>query len=110
MSYIVEQEQKTRMMNKLQASSSIDYQELLDITNAFQIASAQSYATGNTKALLDFLKGGNTITILNFDYSTTTKVLKSIRDLADTLKSIDPYIDLPNDEDFKKYFNSLTNS
>jgi hypothetical protein len=110
MNYIVEQEQKKKMLNKLIESPLIEYREILDITDAFQIASGQSYAIGNTKALLDYLKDGKSITILNFNHSTQSKILKSAKDLADTFKSIDQYIDLCNDHDFQKYFSNPTNS
>lgn len=93
-----------KMLNKLIESPLVDYQELLNITDAFQIASGQSYAIGNTKALLDYLKDGKPITILKFNHSTQSKILKSPKDLAVTFKSIDQYIDLSNDDDFKKYF------
>jgi hypothetical protein len=104
MSDKVAQQYRAKMLNKLIENPMIAYQELLNIADAFQIASGQSYAIGNATGLFDYLKDGKPITILNFNHSTQTKILLSVKDLADTFKSIDQYIDLRNDDDFKKYF------
>lgn len=99
-----EQGQQEKMINKLRADSSIDYQEVLDIVDAFQVASGRSYAVGNTKAWLDFLAEGGLITIRNFDRSSSSRILKSAKDLSDMFKTIDQYVDLSSDVEFSKYF------
>ena len=47
------------MLENLQIGNSLSYKELLDIADAFQIASAQSFAIGKTKDLLEFISKGN---------------------------------------------------
>lgn len=44
MNYTVEQEHKAKMLNTLIESPLVNYEDLLNLTNAFQIASGQSYS------------------------------------------------------------------
>lgn len=104
MNYSVQEEHRQKMLQKLRTSSSIDFSELLVIVDAFQIASGQSFAAGNTKGMLDFLKEGNTITVMNFNRTTDTTILKSASDLAEAIRKIDQYVDLASDDHFREYF------
>lgn len=92
------------LKEQLDSTASISYKEICEILDAFQIASGQGFAIGKTKALLDFLKDGNSITIENFDYSNENKKVSTIKQLANIYKDIDQFIDLTTDKDFKQYF------
>jgi hypothetical protein len=92
------------LKDQLEVSSTITYREVLEILDAFQIASGQSFAIGKTKALLDFLKQGKSIKIENFDYTDNTKEVSSVKELVNIYKDIDQFVDLSNDKDFKEYF------
>ena len=94
------------LKKQLDNTATISYKEICEILDAFQIASGQGFAIGKTKALLDFLKGGNSITIENFNYSNENKNVSSTKQLANIYKHIDLYIDLASDKDFKNYFSS----
>jgi hypothetical protein len=82
----------------------ISYKEICDILNAFQIASGQGFAIGKTKALLDYIKEGHSLTIDNFNNSGKQKTISSINELATIYKDIGQFVDLPNDKEFKEYF------
>jgi len=84
--------------------NTIDYTELLKITDAFQIASGQGYAIEKTKTLLDVIKNGYTLVIENFQELGANKIVSSVDELADIFKSIDEYIDLKEEAALKKYF------
>ncbi|MFN4915292.1 MAG: hypothetical protein ACK5FT_08230 [Sphingomonadales bacterium] len=92
------------LKNQLEVSSTITYREVLEILDAFQIASGQSFAIGKTKALLDFLKQGKSIKIEYFDDTGNTKEVSSVKELVNIYKDIDQFVDLSNDKDFKEYF------
>lgn len=100
MNFKIKQQQK----EKLEANNAISYKEVCEILDAFQIASGQGFAIAKTKALLDFLKDGNSITIENFEYSNENKKVSTIKQLVNIYKDIDQFIDLANDKDFKQYF------
>ena len=100
MVFSIQQQQK----EKLEINNKISYQEVLDVLNAFQIASGQSFAIGKTKALLDFLREGNSIIIENFDYLNEDRKVSTIKQLVNIYKDIDQSIDLTIDKDFKQYF------
>lgn len=93
-------EQKQQLLDK----DTINYQEVLDILDSFQIASGQEFAIGKTKAMLDFLKNGQSIIIENFNFSDKSKKVSDIKELVNIYKEIDQYIDLTTDKDFKQYF------
>lgn len=95
-----QQQQKKNIAN----NPSISYKEICDILNAFQIASGQGFAIGKTKALLDYIKEGHSFTIENFNNSNERRVVKSTKELANIYKSIDQFVDLPNDKEFNEYF------
>jgi hypothetical protein len=84
--------------------NTIDYADLLKITDAFQIASGQGYAIEKTTVLLDFIKNGYTLVIDNFQRSGERRIVSSTEELADLFKSIDEYIDLREEAALKKYF------
>jgi len=84
--------------------NTIDYTELLKITDAFQIASGQGYAIEKTSTLLDFIKNGYALVIENFPRRGEHKIVSSVEELADIFKSIDEYIDLKEEVALKKYF------
>ncbi len=93
-------EQKQKLQNK----RTINYQEIIDILGAFQIASGQEFAIGKTTAFLDYLKNGNSINIENFNFSGENKKVFNIEQLVDVYKKIDQYIDLSKDKSFESYF------
>lgn len=97
---IFRQQQKERIENQ----NTISYKEICEVLNAFQIASGQGFAIGKTKALLDYLKKGNTFTIENFKHSNNQRIVSTVNELANIYKDIDQFVDLPNDKDFKEYF------
>jgi len=100
MSFIFQKQLK----DQLEALNAISYKEICEIINAFQVASGQGFAIGKTKALLDYLKGGKSLIIENFEDSNNEMTVSTITELANIYKKIDSYIDLPTDKDFKQYF------
>lgn len=98
--YEIQKEQE----EQLDETGSITYSDLIEILDAFQIASGQTYAIGKTKALVMYLKKGHILTIKNFENSGTDKQVTSLQELATIFKNIDEYIDLKNHKDFKEYF------
>ena len=100
MIFAIQQQQKV----KLEANNKISYKEICEILDAFQITSGQSFAIGKTKALLEYLKKGNSFVIENFDYSNKNKEASSTIELVNIYKDIDQFIDLSTDKDFKQYF------
>jgi hypothetical protein len=89
---------------QLDENGSITYTDLVEILDAFQIASGQTYAIGKTKALILYLKKKNVLKIENFKHSGKDRNVTSIEELADIFKSMDEYIDLRTHKDFKEYF------
>lgn len=100
MSFVIQQEQ----LEKLEQSGILSFKEVKEILYAFQIASGQGFAIGKTKAILEYLKKGNVLTIENFNDSGNEKKIKSKQELAALFKSMDEYVDLTTDKDFKEYF------
>lgn len=100
MIFAIQQQQK----EKIEAYSKISYKEICEILDAFQVASGQSFAIGKTRALLEYLKNGNSFVIENYDYSNKNKEVSSIIELVNIYKDIDQFIDLTTDKDFKQYF------
>lgn len=96
----IQQEQK----EKLEQNNVMSFKEIMDIVEAFQIASGQSFAIGKTIAILDFLKKGNSIVIQNFDNTGEVIVVFSVTELANIFKSIDKFVDLESDKEFKSFF------
>lgn len=92
---------RLEILSKLKKNNIISYNEILDITNAFQIASGQSYAIEKTKGLLDFLNDGKEILITN---APNDIVLRSKTDLYSLYLSIDKYINIVDDSNFSSYF------
>jgi hypothetical protein len=93
-----------QLKERLAATNTISYKEICDIMDAFQIASGQGFAIGKTKALLDFLYNGHTLTIENFEHTPTHKLITTTTELATIFIAIDAYVDLLNDKHFKDYF------
>jgi hypothetical protein len=91
------------MLKELKNKNEVGYNEILNIANAFQIASGQGYAIGKTKGMLDFLKQNGEILII----STTTgekTIIKTNEDLTSLFRNIDEEININSDPNFKNYF------
>jgi len=58
--------------------------------------------SGKIMGILDFLKEGNSLTLIHVDGKTET--IKSKFDLAKLIRSIDNLIDLTTSRIFKEYF------
>jgi len=95
-------EYQIEILKKLKKENIIGYDEILKITDAFQIASGQGLAIGKTKGILDFLKNCGEIIVKNDEEIKT--VLETKYDLANLYFSIDPYIRIENDMIFNSYF------
>lgn len=95
------QEQLTKELN---TTNAISYNEISNILDAFQIASGQGFAIGKTKAILEFLKNGNSLTIENFNNTNENRKITSISELDDIYKNIDVSVNLSIDKDFIEYF------
>ena len=91
------------ILKKLRVNNNISYNELLDITNAFQITSAQGYAIGSTKGILDFLKNYGEILITDAPDEKNIR-LKKISDLSELYLVIDEFIDIKHDHNFSTYW------
>jgi hypothetical protein len=91
------------ILKKLKIDNTLSYDEILSITDAFQIASGQSYAIGRTKGILDFLKNHGEILVVNIPNGSDL-ALKSAFDLSNLYLSIDKYIDICHDKIFFQYF------
>jgi DNA-binding transcriptional MerR regulator len=92
------------LQEKLEETGTLTFKELKEILDAFQIASGQGFAIAKTKAILDYLKKGNALTIENFNNSGATQTIQTKEELASIYKNLDEYVDLKNDKDFKDYF------
>ena len=53
------------ILKQLKQNNTIPVEEIQNIIDAFQIASGQGYAIGNTKGILGFLKNYGEIKIIN---------------------------------------------
>ena len=100
MSFAIQREQ----LEKLEHSGILSFKELTEILDAFQIASGQGLAIGKTKGILDYLRKGNKLVIENFNNSVEDKTVHTKEELAVIYSTIDKYVDLKNDKDFKAYF------
>jgi hypothetical protein len=98
-------EYQIEILKKLKQENIIAYDEILKITDAFQIASGQGLAIGKTKGMLDFLKNCGEIIVKNNEEIKT--VLKTKYDLAQLYLSIDSYIAIEKDLIFNSYFPPL---
>ena len=101
---MISEQHRKQFLQELQQNKYIDYQEILKIADAFQIASGQSYAEGRTKALLDFINLQNSLVIKNFNNTGQDKLIYTVKEFAIMLKNVDQFIDLENDKEFKAYF------
>lgn len=104
MSKTLQEEYRSNLLKSLAINKSVDYKEIMEIANAFQVSSGQSFAIGKTQALLDFLAQGNEIIIENFQKFGDRNILHSINDLMVLFKNLDEYIDLETDDNFESYF------
>lgn len=100
MSY-VQNQQKKLMEERLQKDATIAYSEILDIINAYQVASMNAIGTGEIKGILTFLDKGMKITIHN---NEKQEIIKNKFLFANFLKSIDSAIDLTTSRNFTEYF------
>lgn len=89
------------MLDQLKRCGTISYRDILDILNAFQIASGQGFAIGRTKAILNFIRQGG---VLKLENIKGMESISSFNELADVYKSIDSQIDLFAESEFKEYF------
>ena len=96
-------DEQIKMIKKLKENNSITYEEILKITDAFQIASGQRYAVGRTKGMLDFLKKYGNVDIISFPQEEKI-MLKTNEDLYSLFKDIDNDIDIKSDSNFVQYF------
>jgi hypothetical protein len=96
-------EEQIKMIKKLKESNIITYNEILKITDAFQIASAQGYAIGKTKGILDFLKKYGELHIISIPEKEEL-TLKTSEDLYLLFRGIDNDIDIKGDYNFEGYF------
>lgn len=99
MSY-VEEQQKRLMLEKLNEDSKLLIKEIEDIVHACQVASGNATGVGRIKGILEFIKV-NTITI---EQPSGTQKINDKHQLAKLLKSLDQYLDIETDRDFKAYF------
>lgn len=89
-------EEQITMIKRLKKNNTLDYSDILNITNAFQIASAQGYAIGKTKEILDFLKKYGELHIMSIpEKGELTR--KTSEDLYLLLRDIDNDIDIKPD-------------
>lgn len=96
-------EEEIRTIKKLKENNTITYEEILEILEAFQIASAQGYAIGKTKGILNYIKNyGKIIIEDHFDNQKIT--LMNNHDLSEFYKKIDNSIDIEIDPAFITYF------
>ncbi len=91
------------MIKKLKENNSITYEEILKITNAFQIASGQGYAIGKTKGILDYIKNYGEVIIEN-NSENKNFIIKNKYDLSRFYENIDKNINIEIDVNFKSYF------
>lgn len=96
-------EEQIKMIKNLKAHNILTNQEILNIIEAFQIASAQGYAIMKTKGILDYLKNNGEIYVEN-TFLKQKQVIKNIYDLSMFYKEIDQNIDLEKDVTFSTYF------
>ncbi len=83
---------------------SISYEKILNITDAFQIASGQTFAIDSTKGILDYITNFGNICITGIP-NNVDKYIETSYDLSTLYKSIDKSIDISLDTNFSKYFN-----
>lgn len=96
-------EEQVKMIKRLKKNNIVSFEEILNILEAFQIASAQGYATMKTKGILDYLKNHQEI----FIDDTFLKVKYKIKDkyeLSAFYNKIDPNINIEKDKIFLNYF------
>jgi len=95
MSYVQEQ-QKRLMLENLQSGKELSQKEVQDIIYSLQVASGNATGVGKVKGILECIK------------QTPVKIMgKQIHDkyqLAELIQSIDEYINIASDRDFKDYF------
>lgn len=64
MSY-VEQQNMQEMLKSLMSLPELDYNDIMNMIDAYQIASAHHSAVGKFKGIVAFLKKGNALTVKN---------------------------------------------
>lgn len=74
-------EEQIKMIKKLKNNNIINITEILEISEAFQVASAQGYAIGKTKGILDYLKNYGEIYVEN-TFLKQKQIIKNIYDLS----------------------------
>jgi hypothetical protein len=97
---------KEKMLKQLNQKKFIEYKQVLDICNAFQITSGQDFAIGCTYAILDFILKDGHIDIRDFENQNQVRNASSINEFLEIINSIDKNINLKNDPKFSQYFSS----
>ncbi len=83
----------------------MQFEELLSIADACQIASAVVYGMNRIKDLLAFLTAGNTLYIYHFNnLPGSFKQIDTVEQFAQVMQSIDNALDLKNKKELAKYF------
>lgn len=96
-------EEQIEMIKKLKNNNIINFTEISEILEAFQVASAQGYAIGKTKGILDYLKNYGEIYIEDTPFKQK-QVITNIYDLSVFYKKIYQDIDIEKDVNFLAYF------
>jgi hypothetical protein len=91
------------ILEGLKTNNIISYDDVLNIIDAFQIASAQGYAVGKTKGILDFIKNYGKIVVTKIPNSDDLEI-KTISDLSKLYSSIDKNINIDTDKIFATYY------
>lgn len=96
----VQEQQKRLMSERLQSHKELSQQEVQDIVYALQVASGSATGVGKIKGILQYLKQ-DPVYITSED---GTQIINDKFELANLIRSIDEYIDIASDRDFKGYF------
>jgi hypothetical protein len=88
------QEQKARLQRTLKDHAALDGAELHDILWACQIATAHEVGEKQLEALVEFLEAGQVLRLEGFPARGQSKEVRTVRELAEVVKRIDPAIDV----------------
>ena len=96
-------EEQIKMIKRLKKNNIVSIEEILNIIEAFQVASGQGYATMKTRGILDYLKNHQEIFIDDSFLKAKYKI-KDKYELSAFYNKIDPNIELEKDVKFSTYF------
>ena len=88
------------MLKKLQSNNELPLQDIQEIVSALQIASGNATGVGKIRGILQYLEH-SPIHILSGH--GVNKIINKF-ELAKLVQSLDKYIDITSDKDFKDYF------